>query len=212
MKKLEDDILKGIADNDTITEETKALYEIKLRKAKGYEAIHKIHSINERLKELNDKIVEEENDRKLEKVKQFELAANRSLAEQKIRDRLERRKDEADKDARRRVREEKRKRRKMSKKLDKLKEQEHEKQIREVGLSSLGDLSRVVKRKSSDRDYGSSTESSKSIKVITKTGSKKKDEEKKPEKPEEVKFEKEIKGKKHTIDSEFLQKFGIQLD
>ena len=92
---------------------------------------------------MNEKIVEEENERKLEKEKKYELVANRSQAEQKIRERLEKRKDEAEKEIRRREREEKRKLRKMSKKLNKLKEQEHEKNLREVGFTSLGDLGRL---------------------------------------------------------------------
>ena len=41
MKKLQDQILKGI-DTADLTNETKALHEIKERRAKGYEAINKI--------------------------------------------------------------------------------------------------------------------------------------------------------------------------
>ena len=41
MKKLEDKILRGITDED-LTEETRALHEIKHRRKKGYEAINKI--------------------------------------------------------------------------------------------------------------------------------------------------------------------------
>lgn len=42
MKKLENTILRGIAGNEELTDETKALHAIKHRRAKGYEAIHKI--------------------------------------------------------------------------------------------------------------------------------------------------------------------------
>ena len=74
--------------------------------------------------------------------------ANRSEAEQMIRERIERRRVEAEKESRRREREEKRKLKKMSKKLNRLKEQEEEKTLREVGFSSLSELQRVgIKRK-----------------------------------------------------------------
>jgi len=147
MKKLEDKILRGITDED-LTEETRALHAIKHRRKKGYEAINKIQSINVQLAELNEKIVKEENDRKAEKEKKSILMANRSEAEQMIRERIERRRVEAEKESRRREREEKRKLKKMSKKLNRLKEQEEEKTLREVGFSSLSELQRVgIKRK-----------------------------------------------------------------
>ena len=59
---------------------------------------------------------------------------------------------------------------------------------------------------------------SRPIKVYTKRDRKGKanSESSSPEqsakKEPKLKFEKEIKGKKHTIDQDFLQKFGIKLD
>lgn len=215
MKKLQEQILKGIDTND-LTQETKALHEIKERRAKGFEAINKIQSINEQLRLLNEKIVEEENERKLEKEKKYELVANRSQAEQKIRERLEKRKDEAEKEMRRREREEKRKLRKMSKKLNRLKEQQDEKNLREVGFTSLSDLARVSKiRRKSDEYLDVPHRISRPIQVYTKSEKIKKEEHseiKTEVEPKPLKFEKEIKGKKHTIDQDFLQKFGIKLD
>ena len=178
-----------------------------------------IVAINEQLRKLNEKIVEEENERKLEKEKKYELVANRSQAEQKIRERLERRKDDAEKESRRREREEKRKLRKMSKKLNRLKEQEDVKTLREGGFSALSDLGRVAaKRKSVERELldPPPTSRSKAIKVYTKSEKVKKEEvDSELEVKQELgpmKFEKEIKGKKHTIDLDFLQKFGIKID
>jgi len=220
LEMMEEQILKGVNIED-VTEETRALYKIKFRKEQGAEAINKLHSLNEQIRKLNEKIVEEEAGRKAEKEDKYQRMANRSQAEILIRERLEKRKEEAEKKARQREREEKRKLKKMSKKLNKLKEANDERALRDIGLAPLGEISKLQMKRKSDSDMLdlglglASTSSSKPIKVYTKEKRKRADSEtSEPARPSssEVKFEKEIDGRKHTIDQEFLQKFGITLD
>ena len=74
---------------------------------------------------------------------------------------------------------------------------------------------RVSKIRRKSDDYLDPPRFSRSIQVYTKSEPTKREETSElklePE-PKMVKFEKEIKGKKHTIDQDFLQKFGINLD
>ena len=65
-------------------------------------------AIKEKLLELDQKIMNEEKERKLARLKQIELEASRSSAEQAMRERMEKRKIEAEKEKRRKEREEKR--------------------------------------------------------------------------------------------------------
>ena len=93
--------------------------------------------IKEKILELDQKILLEERERKIEKLKKFELAASRSTQEQQLRERIERRKTEFEKDQRRKEREEKRRLRKMNKKLERLKEKET---VEKVGMSAPGEF------------------------------------------------------------------------
>ena len=108
----------------------------------------------------------------------------------------------------------------MSKKLEKLKEVEAETTLKEIGLSSIGDIGRIsakLKRKSISEEHfdlpPTNSRDSKAISVYTKKEKIKKEiDESDNFKKGSLKFEKEIGGKKHTIDKDFLQQFGITLD
>merc|ERR1712106_860323 len=94
-------------------------------------------TIKERLLEVDQRILQEEQERKTAKVKQIELESSRSTKEQQLRERLERRKKEQEKEKRRREREEKRRMRKMNKKLEKLKERQTYEKLAHSSLSEV---------------------------------------------------------------------------
>lgn len=229
VEKLEHEI-KGITETPDKTDETKALYEMKLRKEKGFEAISKIKGIEERLRELDEQIVAESEMRRTQQLHELSVVASRTDAETLLRKRIEERKHEVDRECRRREREEKRKLRKMNKKLERLKaEQEESETLRQIGFAgSVEEASQNFKpkRKTSESDADVIVSSictiPKEISVMTKEQKLKlqKEEEEKAKEAgkvyvprKEVKsFEKEINGKKHKIDESFLSQFGIKLD
>lgn len=229
VEKLEHEI-KGITETPDKTDETKALYEMKLRKEKGFEAISKIKGIEERLRELDEQIVAESEMRRTQQLHELSVVASRTDAETLLRKRIEERKHEADRECRRREREEKRKLRKMNKKLERLKaEQEESETLRQIGFAgSVEEASQNFKpkRKTSESDADVIVSSictiPKEISVMTKEQKLKlqKEEEEKAKEAGKVyvprkelkSFEKEINGKKHKIDESFLSQFGIKLD
>ncbi|CBY18594.1 unnamed protein product [Oikopleura dioica] len=229
VEKLEHEI-KGITETPDKTDETKALYEMKLRKEKGFEAISKIKGIEERLRKLDEQIVAESEMRKSQQLHELSAVATRTDAETLLRKRIEERKHEADRECRRREREEKRKLRKMNKKLERLKaEQEESETLRQIGFAGSveeASLNFKPKRKTSESDADVIVSSictiPKEISVMTKEQKLKlqKEEEEKAKEAGKVyvprrelkTFEKEINGKKHKIDESFLSQFGIKLD
>lgn len=223
IKKLKDKVLRQETPEDPdITPETIALRKLKHKQSLGIQAVEKIKSIKERLIELDQKILNEENERKVAKLEKIEMDAARPEVESQLRQRIQSRKIEHEKQQRRQQREEKRRLRKMNKKLEKLREKEV---IEKVGKSSVGeeiqitDLDQIPRLKS--------TQSKKEIQVYTKQelthiSKRKKDDptlpnsktepEVKTESKTEIEFETVIRGKKQKIDSDFLKKFGIKID
>jgi len=203
--------LGNYEDESKPAPETVELRKLKEKRQDGLVAIEKIKTIKERLLEVDQRILQEEQERKMAKIKKVELQSSRSTQEQELRERLERRKKEQEKEKRRKEREEKRRLRKMNKKLEKLKERED---CEKLAHSDLGELALVTKR--------SKTESGSKIQVLTKHQRTKKEptgdeleegEIQTNQRPDQsVHFETIVKGKKQKIDADFLNKFGINLD
>merc|ERR1739838_227226 len=134
--------LGNYEDESKPAPETVELRKLKEKRQDGLVAIEKIKTIKERLLEVDQRILQEEQERKMAKIKKVELQSSRSTQEKELR---------------RKEREEKRRLRKMNKKLEKLKERED---CEKLAHSDLGELALVTKR--------SKTESGSKIQVLTK--------------------------------------------
>lgn len=235
VKKLEEQVLKEDLSRALfkepeskieLTKETLTLRELQEKRQSGIEAIQKIKCIKEKLLELDQKILMEEKERKFGKIAKLEMDNSRTSEEQELRQRIEGRKNEAEKEQRRKEREDKRRLRKMNKKLEKLKERD---EIDRLGYSELDSSKRLPACPTLARH----SENQKPIKVITKTipklpklrpdptmpmirgleeGEIPENQESVPKTTDKVEFETVVKGKKQKIDSDFLSKFGIKID